>query len=307
MPGQDGYAAAVREMSRAAALGIVAAVYVVAAVVAWGVVEVFSARHPIESFFYADVVATVVVFAGSMWLRNSSVYDPYWSVAPPLIAGGWVLVAEGGSGVRQALVLVLLTLWAVRLTANWATGWRGLNHEDWRYVQIREQTSGRLPWWLVTFTGIHLMPTLVVFLALIPAWPALHGYQGMGLIDLLAVVVMLGSILLEAVADWQLRGFVARPENAGKTVDIGLWRWSRHPNYLGEIGVWWGLWLFGLAADPSWWWTVIGPLAMVALFAGVSIPLMEERNLARRPDYAEYQKSVAALVPLPMSRRSPRI
>ena len=291
-------------MGKAAALGIVAAVYVVAALVAWGVVELFSTRHPIESFFYADVVATVVVFAGSMWLRNSSVYDPYWSVAPPLIAGGWLLAGQGGSGVRQAVMLVLLSVWAVRLTANWATGWHGFAHEDWRYVQIREDTRGRAPWWLVTFTGIHLMPTLVVFLALIPAWPALHGYKGMNLIDLLAAIVMLGSILLEAVSDWQLRGFVARPENAGRTVDIGLWRWSRHPNYLGEIGIWWGLWLFGLAADPSWWWTVIGPLAMVVLFAGVSIPLMEKRNLARRPDYAAYQQRVGALVPL---RVPPRI
>jgi steroid 5-alpha reductase family enzyme len=288
-----------RAQGKAAGLGIVAAVYVVAAAVAWAVVSwAAGGRHPVEAFFYADLVATVVVFGGSMLLNNSSVYDPYWSVAPPLIAGGWLLAGEGGSGARQGLVLVLLALWAVRLTANWATGWRGLAHEDWRYVQIREQTRGRLPWWLVTFTGIHLMPTLVVFLALLPAWPALHGYQGMGLIDLLALAVLLGSVILESVADRQLRGFVAWPGNAGKTVDIGLWRWSRHPNYLGEIGVWWGLWLFGLAADPSWWWTVVGPVAMVALFAVVSIPLMEKHNLARRPDYAAYQKEVAALLPL---------
>ena len=292
-----------REIGKPAALGVVTAVYVVAALVGWIVVEAFSSRHAIEAYFYADVVATAVVFGGSMLLRNSSVYDPYWSVVPPLIVLGWLLAAEGGSGPRQALVLVLLTIWAVRLTANWATGWAGLRQEDWRYVQIREQTRGKAPWWLVTFTGIHLMPTLVVFLALLPAWPALHAYRGVGFIDLLAVVVMLGSIALEAVSDRQLRGFAARPENAGKTVDIGLWRWSRHPNYLGEIGVWWGLWLFGLAADPSWWWTVIGPLGMVALFAGVSIPLMEKRNLARRPDYVSYQGAVSMLVPF----HSPRI
>lgn len=287
-----------RAGGKAAALGIVALVYVVAVAVAWIVAVAFSSRHPIEAFFYADVVATVVVFAGSIWLSNSSVYDPYWSVAPPLIVGGWMLFSDaGGSGLRRALVLVLLTLWAVRLTANWACGWRGLGHEDWRYVQIRERTEGWLPWWLVTFTGIHLMPTLVVFLALLPAWPAIHGYQGMGLTDLLASAVLLGSILIETVADRQLRAFTALPENAGKTIDIGLWRWSRHPNYLGEIGVWWGLWLFGVAADPGWWWTVIGPLGMVVLFTAVSIPLMEKHNLARRPDYAAYQQRVATLVP----------
>jgi steroid 5-alpha reductase family enzyme len=218
-------------------------------------------------------------------------------VAPPLIVGGWALVSDGGSTLRRVTMLVLLTLWAVRLTVNWAIGWNGLTHEDWRYVRIREQTMRRLPWWLVSFTGIHLMPTLVVFLALFSAWPALHGYPRMGLVDLLAIAVMLGAILIEAVADLQLRHFSSRPEHAGKSVDMGLWRWSRHPNYLGEIGVWWGLWLFGLAADPSWWWTVIGPLAMVALFAGVSIPLMERRNLERRPDYAAYQRGVAALLP----------
>jgi steroid 5-alpha reductase family enzyme len=295
-------------LGKGASLGIVTAVYVLAGLVAgWGVVDVLPSRHPIEAYFYADLVATVVVFAGSMVLRNSSVYDPYWSVAPPLIVAGWLVADEGGVHGRQALVLILVTLWAVRLTANWVTGWRGLAHEDWRYVQIREQTTGRLPWWLVTFTGIHLVPTLVVFLALIAAWPGLHGYKRLGLIDLLAVVVMLGSILLEAISDRQLRAFAGKPENAGKTVDIGPWRWSRHPNYLGEIGIWWGLWLFGLAADPSWWWTVIGPLAMVALFAGVSVPLMEKRNLARRPDYAAYQRRVAMLVPGLAFRRAPKI
>jgi steroid 5-alpha reductase family enzyme len=283
--------------SRGAAFGIVAAVYLVAAAVGWLVAEVFSARHPIEAFFYADIAATVVVFAASMALANSSVYDSYWSVAPPLIAVGWVLEAGGGLTARRVIVLVLLTVWAVRLTANWATGWTGLAHEDWRYVQIREQSSGHLPWWLVSFTGIHLMPTLVVFLALLPAWPALNGYPHMGFIDLLAIAVMAFAILTEAVADRQLRRFAAQPGNAGRSVDIGLWRWSRHPNYLGEIGVWWGLWLFGLAADPSWWWTVIGPLAMVGLFAGVSIPLMERRCLERRPDYRSYQRDVPVLVP----------
>lgn len=288
--------------TKAGALGIVAGVYVVAAVAGWLVALAFSGRHPIEAFFYADIVATVVVFAGSMVFANSSVYDPYWSVAPPLIVGGWVLVSEGGWAPRQVMVLVLLTVWAVRLTANWAIGWGGLSHEDWRYVRIREQTRGRLPWWLVTFTGIHLMPTLVVFLALLSAWPAINGYPQPSIFDLLAIIVMGGSIVIESLADSQRRRFAGQPGNAGRSVDVGLWRRSRHPNYLGEIGVWWGLWLFGMAGDASWWWTVIGPVAMVVLFAGVSIPLMERRNLERRPDYLAYSRDVPMLLPWPSKR-----
>jgi steroid 5-alpha reductase family enzyme len=95
------------------------------------------------------------------------------------------------------------------------------------------------------------------------------------------------------VADLQLRRFAA----PGRIVDRGLWRWSRHPNYLGEVGFWWGLWLFGLAAAPGWWWTVVGPLVMVALFVFVSVPLMDDRSLARRPGYAEHMRRVPALLP----------
>ena len=96
-----------------------------------------------------------------------------------------------------------------------------------------------------------------------------------------AVFVFDGQEGLQAVADLQLRRFATDPANRGKTVDVGLWRWSRHPNYLGEITLWWGLWLFGLAAAPNWWWTIIGPLAMVGLFLWISIPLMERRSLER--------------------------
>lgn len=286
--------AATRQRIKTTGLAAVAAVYVVAGLAGWAVVAAID-THPIAELFYADLLATAVVFAGSMVFRNSSVYDPYWSVAPPFIAAAWL--SAGGEVTRQTIVMLLLLVWAVRLTWNWASGWAGLAHEDWRYVQIRDQTRGSLPWWLVTFTGIHLMPTLVVFVALLSAWPALHGDRPLNLLDGLGVIVMASAIVVEALADRQLRRFSADRTHAGQTVNIGLWRYSRHPNYLGEISVWWGLWLFGLAADPSWWWTIAGPLAMVALFVGVSIPLMEKRSLARRADYAEYQRRVPMLLP----------
>jgi steroid 5-alpha reductase family enzyme len=86
-------------------------------------------------------------------------------------------------------------------------------------------------------------------------------------------------------------------------IDRGLWSRSRHPNYLGEIAFWWGLWLFGLAAAPGWWWTIAGPIVMVLLFALVSVPLMDGRSLQRRPAYAEVMRRIPALLPLP--RRAP--
>jgi steroid 5-alpha reductase family enzyme len=106
------------------------------------------------------------------------------------------------------------------------------------------------------------------------------------------------AIAIEAAADQQLRRFARGPALHARLVDRGLWRYSRHPNYLGEIGFWWGLWLFGLAAAPARWWTVVGPIAMVLLFTFISVPMMDRRSLERRPAYAEYMRRVPALLPL---------
>ncbi|HCT77345.1 MAG TPA: hypothetical protein DGG94_04185 [Micromonosporaceae bacterium] len=288
---------------RPAAFAIVAIAYVAAILTALTVVVLLKDSHPLVAFFWADIAATVVVFAASMLLANSSLYDPYWSVAPPLIIGGlliWHLSEVDGSvTLRHLAMLLLVLIWAMRLTGNWATGWTGLGHEDWRYIQMRNDTQGRLPWWVVSFVGIQLVPTLVVFAGLLPAWPAIIGERPFGVLDVLAILVMAGAIFLEATADRQMRAFAADPANRGRTVNVGLWRHSRHPNYLGEISFWWGLWLFGLAAAPAWWWTVIGPLIMVGLFLGVSIPLMERRSLARRTDFAAYKENVPVLLPWP--------
>jgi steroid 5-alpha reductase family enzyme len=276
---------------------VVVGAYLAAGVGAAVAAFVTNDLHPLATTFVADVVATVVVFAVSMMVRNASVYDPYWSVAPPVIAVAWVTLAGGGTPVRQALVVALVLLWGVRLTANWVLTWRGLGHEDWRYEQLREQTRGRVPWWLVNLGGIQLMPTFVVFLGLLPVWPALTVDRPLGVLDGVAVVVTLAAIVLEATADAQRYRFAADPANQGRIIDSGLWRYSRHPNYLGEVGFWWGMWLFGVAAAPGWWWTVVGPLAMVLLFVTVSVPLMDRRSLARRPGYAEHMRRVPALVP----------
>ena len=286
-------------LSRPAGFAVVAATYLAAGAGAWLVAVLLRGHHPLTVTFWADIAATVVVFLVSMAVGNSSLYDPYWSVAPAVVVVAWV--AAGHHGPRSYLVLALMLIWAVRLTANWALSWRGLDHEDWRYVRIRDQTAGRLPWWLVSFTGIQLMPTLVVFAGLLPVWPALGGGP-LNLLDLAAVLVTVAAIALEATADQQLRRFARDPANHGRTADQGLWRLSRHPNYLGEIAFWWGMWLFGLAAAPSWWWTVAGPVVMVLLFALVSVPLMDQRSLARRPAYAEYMRRVPALIPRPRRR-----
>jgi steroid 5-alpha reductase family enzyme len=295
-------------VARARSIGfaIVALTYVVAGLAAWGLSTVIDGHHPLTVTWWADLAATAVVFAATTAVGNASLYDPYWSVAPAVIVLAWMVTASSATTIRPVLVAALVLTWAIRLTANWATSWRGLSHEDWRYVQIRAETRGRWPWWLVSLAGIQVMPTVVVFAGMLAVWPAVTVRdRPLGVLDGAALLVTAGAIAVEAVADRQLHLFTADPAHRGRAMDRGLWRYSRHPNYLGEIGFWWGLWLFALAAAPDWWWTVVGPVTMLALFTFVSVPLMDRRSLARRPEYAEHMRRVPALLPLPRRGKDP--
>lgn len=291
----------VAALSRLAAFGLVAGAYVVAGAAATVVAVALDGRHPITVALVADLVATVVVFVAAMLVANSSLYDPYWSVVPPVVAIAWAAQAPDlgdGAMLRQVLVIGVVLLWAVRLTGNWMVGWHGLRQEDWRYVDMRVSTAGRAPWWLVSLLGVMVVPTVIVFVGMLPLWPAVaDSDRGFNALDIVALLVGLVAVALEFVADNQMRAFARDPANRGRTVDVGLWRRSRHPNYLGEILFWVSVWLFGLAANPSWWWTIAGPLVMIALFEGVSIPMMESRSAQRRGDYADYQRTVPRLVP----------
>ncbi len=287
------------EINRPAAVALVVISYVVAGVaaVAVGRALLTYELHPLTVVLAADLVATVVIFLFSYAFDNSSFYDAYWSVIPPLI-GVYLATRPGpADGRRQAIVIALVTCWAVRLTYNWYRGWTGLDHEDWRYVDMRGP-SGRA-YWLVSFLGIHLFPTAMVFVACLALYPALvGGSRALGWLDGVAVLVTGGAIVIEGVADQQLLRFrgTAPP---GKTLAQGLWAYSRHPNYFGEMSFWWGVFLFGMAADPAAWWTIAGPFAITLMFVFASIPMIDRRMLARRPGYAERMRRVPALVPWP--------
>lgn len=260
--------------------------------------------HPVLVAAAADVAATLVVFAASVRHDNSSLYDPYWSVAPVPIALYWAsLPHPAASGARRALVLAVVLLWAARLTANQLARWRGLSDEDFRYAELRAR-SGRF-YWPLSLAGIHLAPTAWVFLGLLPVYAALTApARPFGALDLAAALVAFGAVALEAGADLQLRAFLRTRRDPGTVLARGLWAWSRHPNYLGEVLFWWGLFLSGVAAAPGRAVALaVGPLAITLLFLGVSVPWMDRRMLANHPGYAERLRTTPALVPWPRRRR----
>lgn len=289
--------------ARRSALLKVGFAYLVALVVAVASV-VLVARAGYDSVLVqvvvADLAATALIFGFSVRYDNSSFYDGYWSVIPIWLVSylAWLGWQAGVAPVaRIALVTGLVWLWGLRLTHNWARGWTGFDHEDWRYRDFRAQT-GRF-YWVVSLLGIHLFPTVLVLLGCLPIFAVmLEPGRPLGWLDALATLVTGGAIGLELVADNQLRDYVLHRKRPGETMTEGVWAWSRHPNYFGEMSFWWGIWLFGVAA-VGWggWWMVSGALGMTLLFNLVSVPLIERRMLARRGDYADVQARISRIVP----------
>lgn len=287
-------------VSKTRSLAVVTEAYVVAigAAAVWLVWGPSTGRLWLDTLI-ADVIATLVVFGFSRIYRNSSFYDAYWSVIPPLMLFYWWAQSSPYVDVLRCwLLTIVVVAWAIRLTGNWVYGFPGLHHEDWRYPMLRER-AGRAEFWVDLF-AIHLFPTLQVFAGMIPAYIAVTR-PGPGVVWLtwLAFVIGMAAVALEFVADLQLHRFVAH-RRPGEAMDRGLWSWSRHPNYFGEVSFWFAVALFGVAAAPrDAWWLLTGALLMLALFLGASIPMMERRSLERRPEYRDVVDRVSKFVPRP--------
>jgi steroid 5-alpha reductase family enzyme len=284
------------KLNKVTSLSIVWFAYILAFLLSWAILTYIPISNDLVHMAVADFAATVLIFLFSLFLRNSSMYDAYWSVYPLFIAGYWFLEVPTGNAIRGVLVLLLLGFWAIRLTHNWARGWNGLSHEDWRYGDLAKKT-GRW-YWLVSFLGIHLMPTVLVFLGCIPMYFIFQDESPLGSIDVLAGVVMFSAGLIQLFADNQLRKFRRKPDKKPHEIlQSGLWAYSRHPNYFGEILLWVGLFVFSLHPfTPEKLWLGTGALAMIILFVFISIPMMEKRQMTK-PGYEDYQSRVSMLIP----------
>jgi steroid 5-alpha reductase family enzyme len=285
-------------LSRPASIWLSIFIYIIAILAAILAARLFSGYHPLIMIAAADFTATLVVFIFSVALNNSSAYDPYWSVKPLVIAVAYLFIFHIESpDIRQWMVLTGIFLYALRLTSNFYRDWPGFSHEDWRYVNFRKKTGKA--YWLVSFLAIHLFPTIMVFLGCMAMLPVFAGSgRPLNGWDIFGAIVLLGSVLYAFIADEQLRRFRNKPASKGKIITTGLWHFSRHPNYLGEISTWWGLALFAIAAGCENWWTLAGPVAITVMFIFASIPLIEKRHVERRQGYKEYIVRTPILLPL---------
>jgi steroid 5-alpha reductase family enzyme len=256
---------------------------------------------PLVNLFIADTTATVIVYIFNLFFKNASFYDPYWSVQPPLLLAGFYFVYGVPFQAVHLWAVIPLILWAIRLTVNWAVGFDNLAWQDWRYRSIKEQNPRHEK--AIVFFGIMYMPTCLVFLGTIPLWYMVNAVELSPLPPCLGGIVILTGTILEFIADREMKRYKADPRR-GPYIYSGLWKYSRHPNYLGEILVWTGLFIAGLQNFHSL--SLPGALLIIVLFITTSIPMMEKHLLARTPLYRDYQRDVPMLLPLPPRRGGSR-
>jgi len=277
---------------------IILLIYLFAFLIVYHEFHLLSFTQTMINVLIADIAATALIFIFSIIFNNSSIYDPYWSVVPPLIVIYLMKIFPDGDHSRQLVISALVLLWSARLTVNWFRGWNGIRHQDWRYTSISEK-AGKW-YWPVSFAGIHLMPTIFVFLGCLPLWYSMSDTSPFNVYDLFAGLFTFSAILTEWIADEQLRRF-RRSNSEDSFIRSGIWTYSRHPNYLGEISFWGGIYLFvissSLLSSFTGYWTIIGLLSMIILFKFISIPIMEKRNKSRKSGYKEYIDQVPALLP----------
>jgi steroid 5-alpha reductase family enzyme len=239
------------------------------------------------------------VWVLSVILRNTGVVDVFWGLGFILVAAFYALFAEGASW-RIALVLVLVNLWGLRLALHVLVRGHGQG-EDKRYAAWRARRPRQ--WWWRSYFTVFLLQGVLMWIVSLPLLGAQTGRLVLEFTftDALGLLLFSVGFVFEVVADWQLLRFQRDPANRGRVLDSGLWAWSRHPNYFGEMLIWWGF--YGLALAPGQLWTIFGPALITFLLLRVSgVTLLEKTIADSKPGYREYMARTSAFIPRPPRR-----
>ncbi len=252
-----------------------------------------------ELTVYLSALPALLVLMVLAWLLslargNAGIVDSFWSLAFLLAAMVYFLCLTA-PGPRAGLVLGLVTIWALRLFLH--ISWRNWGEpEDRRYQAIRARNQPHFE--LKSLYLVFGLQGLLAWLISLPLLAAMASQTPLGWLDALGVALWLAGMVFEAGGDWQLARFKADPDNRGKVMDRGLWRYTRHPNYFGDFCIWWGFFLLALAGGG--WWSILSPLLMSLFLLKVSgVALLESDIGERRLGYRDYVRRTNAFFPGP--------
>lgn len=240
-----------------------------------------------------------VWFFVSLIKKRNDFADVAWGLGFVLLAWVSFFLSEARNG-RGVLVGILVSIWGIRLA--WHIYIRNLKRgEDYRYLSWRKAWG---KWFYVrSYLQIYLLQGFLLFVIAFPILVINKNFSIIfGFFDYLGLFIWIFGFLFEVVGDAQLAKFINRKENKGKLMQSGLWAYTRHPNYFGEVLQWWGIWCLALSVSGGIF-TIVGPITITFLILKVSgIPLLE-RKLADNPEFAEYKSRVSVFIPLPPRKK----
>ena len=247
----------------------------------------------------AAIIPFVTLWLVSLKLKDASIVDVYWGPGFIVVCAATFLV--GGQGTAALVILIAVALWGARLGLHIGIRKLGEGEEDARYQAMRRTWKGNFAW--ESLKWVFLLQAVMQFVVALPvSIGATTAGDAHNWLFHVGLAVFLAGLIVEAVADWQLTQFKKRRTSHEEVCDVGLWSWSRHPNYFGETVLWWGLYGMGLGAGAPWW-TFIGPATITFLLLRVSGVTLLERGLKKRkPAYAEYARRTSAFIPWPPKR-----
>ena len=248
---------------------------------------------------FALALGAILALMTLVWLlslarRDASIVDAFWG--PGFGFAAWIYVAGSAPRTpRGVLTALLVTLWGLRLSLHilWRSRGRG---EDYRYRAMRERDPAGFP--RRSLLSVFWLQAALLWAISAPLFQAQRpGPAGLTALDGLGLALFALGFLFEAVGDFQLARFRNDPANAGRVMDRGLWRYTRHPNYFGDALLWWGFFCLALAT-PGSWWTLLSPMLMTLLLIRVSgVTLLEQKLRETRPDYRRYAEETSAFFP----------
>lgn len=250
--------------------------------------------------YYPTLILVLFIYM-SLWFvvslikKRNDVADVAWGLGFILMT--WTsFFLSGDSGTRGLLVGVLVSIWGLRLAWHIHARNKG-KAEDYRYLAWRKEWG---KWfYLRSYVQVYLLQGMFLFLIVMPVL-LINKSAGtaLGLLDFLGVTVWLFGFYFESVGDAQLARFIKDPANKGKLMQGGLWAYTRHPNYFGEVTQWWGLWIIAFSV-PNGWVGIIGPVTITFLILKVSGIPMLEKKMEENPEFAEYKRKTSVFIPLP--------
>lgn len=263
--------------------------------------DIIKINNMIGKLFIISLIWIIILWIISLIVKSSAISKPFLSLIPSFLVLAYFPTITK-TNTQTSLIIIPIIIWTLSVTINYLIRLKNLKEEDWRFLEITSKHP-KLKFILNLF-GNHLLPLIVIYLAMLPIfyYIDLSTVKNINLSTIIALIITILGIVIELVANQQMNKFKKNSKNPVEVNNQGLWKISRHPNYLGEIMMWWGTYLMMLSIDEKKFLFFLGPLLITLSILIINIPMMEKRELSQKYDYKEYQKITNMLLIFPFPK-----